>query len=164
MFAAERPIAAPYSAPVRPSVLLAVAVGGVLGAMTRVGIGEAFFPTDPEIAPNGLDFPWATLIVNIAGCLLIGLANPLLQSWASRPTPAWTAARMEWVRSFIVVGFLGGFTTFSALAAETWLIAGDQAIGLALVYLLATVVGGLLAVAVGSTLAQTMRGRAGEST
>ena len=131
----------------RPGFLLAIAVGGVLGACARIGLSEWLSPSDPEIAPNGLAFPWATLLVNVVGCLLIGIANPLLQRAASsRLSPA----GVETLRGFVVIGFLGGFTTFSALAAETWLVSGDLGVGVAGAYVAATLVAGLLAVALGA--------------
>jgi CrcB protein len=55
-------------------------------------------------------FPYATLIVNAAGCLLIGLALP---AWNRAPVLS------EPLRLLLVVGFLGGFTTFSAFGHET---------------------------------------------
>ena len=76
--------------------LLAVAGGGALGAVLRYALTLLF--------PASL-FPWAILGINIAGSFLIGL----LMAW-------W--AELEWFQSwgrlFLVVGILGGFTTFSA--------------------------------------------------
>ena len=62
----------------------------------------------------GKNFPWGTLGVNIIGSFLIGIASAfLLGKFAS----------MElWVRYFLIAGFLGGFTTFSAFSLETMLL------------------------------------------
>ncbi len=108
---------------------LLAALGGALGALARWGVAEALPRTDGG-------WPWATLLVNLTGCLLMGL---LLGALAARdPEPAWA-------RPFLAVGVLGGFTTFSAFAVEVVDLAGAGALG----YLLASVVGGVLAVAAG---------------
>lgn len=78
---------------------LIVAVGGVIGASARWGVGRVL-----ENPPSG--FPWATFIVNVIGCLLVGLAARRM----TRHSDAWLGA---------VVGVLGGLTTFSAFAVET---------------------------------------------
>ncbi len=109
------------------------ALGGALGALARWGVAEALPRTDGG-------WPWATLLVNLTGCLLMGL---LLGALAARdPEPAWA-------RPFLAVGVLGGFTTFSAFAVEVVDLADAGALATALGYLLASVVGGVLAVAAG---------------
>ena len=82
--------------------LITVGFGGALGAMARYLAGQ--------LAQRifGTSFPWGTLAVNISGCFLIGLACGLLQT-EEASTP----------RLFIIVGVLGGFTTFSAFGYET---------------------------------------------
>lgn len=110
-------------------VVLLVSVGGVLGALGRYGVAEVL-PT--------ANWPWATLVVNLVGSLAIGLLVPLL------PESRW--------RPFLVTGFLGGFTTFSALALDaTVLLDGGQAV-LALAYIAVSVLGGLLLAAAGARL------------
>lgn len=84
----------------RVSILL-VGLGGAVGSVVRYSIGLAF---------AGASFPYATLIVNGLGCLLIGLALP---AWDRAPVLS------EGWRLVLVVGFLGGFTTFSAFGHET---------------------------------------------
>ncbi|HEX6938900.1 MAG TPA: fluoride efflux transporter CrcB [Longimicrobiales bacterium] len=83
-------------------LLVAVAVGGALGALARLGLagwvqGWA-----------GPSFPWGTLAVNAAGSLLLGLALRLLEGIAAPPE----------ARAFVTVGFLGAFTTFSTFSYE----------------------------------------------
>lgn len=78
---------------------LLVAGGGVAGAFVRLFMGE-MIPRDAS------SFPVATLLANICGCLLIGLAARRLD----RTSDSWAVA---------VTGFLGGLTTFSAFAVET---------------------------------------------
>jgi fluoride exporter len=117
---------------VRVAYLLA-ALGGAVGALARWGVAEAL----PR--PDG-GWPWATLLANLTGCLLMGV---LLGALATRdPEPAW-------VRPFLAVGVLGGYTTYSAFAVEVVDLADAGAVAGALGYVLASVVGGVLAVAAG---------------
>ena len=81
--------------------VLLVGLGGFCGAVTRYGVGRLF---------SGAAFPYATLTVNVIGSLLIGLLATLL---AAR------SGESESLRLFLVVGFLGAFTTFSAFSLET---------------------------------------------
>lgn len=103
-----------------------VAAGGVVGAIGRWGVGELVNGTSSG-------FPWATFVVNVVGCLLIGLATRRLV----RGSDAWLG---------VVVGVLGGFTTFSAFAVETRALLDDGHGVTALVYVGASVVVGLAAV------------------
>ncbi len=108
---------------------LLVAGGGALGAWLRYAVGRL-------IAPSA--FPWATLLVNAAGCFATGL----LVGWLARQ-----GADSDGWRLLLGVGLLGGFTTFSAFSLEVvGLIqrgAVAQATGYAMVSVLAGV-GGLL--------------------
>lgn len=90
-------------------------------------------------------FPWATWIINIAGCFIIGLLLGFLerQQLASPD-----------VRLLIVTGFCGGYTTFSTFAAENFnLLQGGQT-GIALLYITTSVTIGILAVWLGLSLAR----------
>lgn len=88
------------------STWLAVALGGAVGSLLRYALGLW-----ARVAVPG--FPLATLTVNAIGGLCIGLLFALT---ASRPdTP-------EWLRTGLVTGVLGGFTTFSAFSLETLLL------------------------------------------
>ena len=120
-----------------PLILGAIAVGGLVGAEARYGLARAL-PHDPG------SFPWATLVTNLAGCLLIGVLMAVL---ASRPRPPQLA------RPFLGVGILGGFTTFSTYAVDLRQLLGHDRPALAAAYLSLTLVAGLLAVAVGLRLA-----------
>jgi len=83
--------------------LILIAVGGAAGSVLRYLIGGAV----QHLSPRG--FPIGTLSVNVLGCLLIGiLASHFLNVQA--------AASM---RALLIVGFCGGFTTFSAFSHET---------------------------------------------
>ncbi|MGY4911687.1 CrcB family protein [Micromonospora aurantiaca (nom. illeg.)] len=114
------------------AVLGVIAAGGVLGALARAGT-QAAVPQQPGA------FPWATFAVNVVGCLLIGVLMAVL---AARPAHPLT-------RPFLGVGVLGGFTTFSAYAVDAQRLLADGAAGTAGVYLAATVLGALAAVATG---------------
>ena len=114
-----------------------VFVFGGLGAMARVGVAH-FFPVRA--------LPWGTLLVNIAGCLAIGA---LYHYFESRPplVGPWRVA--------LIGGFLGGFTTFSALGLETWQLLQSGRALTALLYALGSVVLGVAAVAAGIALARS---------
>ena len=116
----------------RVAYLLA-ALGGALGALARWGVAEAL------PSPAG-GWPWATLLVNLTGCLLIGVLTGVLA--ARDPEPAWA-------RPFLAVGVLGGYTTYSAFAVEVVTLTDAGALATAAAYVLASVVGGVLAVAAG---------------
>ncbi|CAE7939395.1 crcB2, partial [Symbiodinium sp. KB8] len=80
--------------------------------------------------------PWETLLVNLTGCLLIGLAASRIEPGSDR-----------WL--FGVTGLLGGFTTFSAFSNETRALLDTDRVGTAVAYVAVTLAGGLLAVAAG---------------
>ncbi len=117
---------------------LLAASGGALGALARWGLSLAL--------PSPGGWPWATLLVNHSGCLLLGA---LLAPLAHRsPQPSWA-------RPFLGVGVLGGYTTYSTFAVEVVDLVDDGAVALAIGYLLASVVGGILAVALGARAVRT---------
>ena len=113
--------------------LLLVMIGGAAGAGLRYGAGRyasAFGGGDP--------FPWATLFVNLAGSLLIGLLAGLLLDVG---TGAVAAHRPLWL--LLGVGVLGGFTTFSALSLEVFTLIGRGQPALAFLYAAGSLVAGL---------------------
>lgn len=119
--------------------LFLVMLGGAIGAGARHLTGRA------ALALWGPGFPWGTLIVNLAGGMLMGLLA------------GWLAARAsgdDALRYLLGVGVLGGFTTFSAFSLETanMLQRGDH--GVALLYILASVAGSILALFAGLQLAR----------
>jgi fluoride exporter len=116
-------------------VVLAVSVGGGVGAMARL----AAHRVAPEV--------WATLAVNLAGCALIGVLVVLTtEVWQVHPL----------VRPFLGTGFLGGFTTFSTYALDghgLW-VAGDRAAAAG--YLVGTLLGCVAATAAAITLTRSV--------
>lgn len=111
---------------------IAVALGAAFGASGRWWIGEA-------LASDG--FPWATLLVNVVGCAVIGWCAIRLQ----RGTVVWYA---------VVTGLLGGFTTASAFAVETRDLVADGRPAVAAAYVITSLVLGLAAVSSTRTWAQ----------
>jgi CrcB protein len=93
-------------------VLAAVAAGGAAGAVLRVWLSSAIQRLGPS-AGTPADFPLATLVVNVAGSLAIGVLYVLLVERLAASLP---------LRGLLMAGLLGGFTTFSAFALETLLL------------------------------------------
>ncbi len=117
------------------STWLLVAAGGALGAMARWSLGILF--------ASGGEFPWATLSINIAGSLAIGLV------WGAWSDAAWF---VSWGRALLVSGLLGGFTTYSAFSLETVNLLTSARTGTAFAYVAATVTGCLAAAWLGQRL------------
>ena len=114
---------------------LFVAVGGVLGVLARWGINRLTFHTETLI--------WSTVGINIVGSFLLGLL--VAEDWFGTD-----------VREGLGVGFLGGFTTFSTFSVQIVLEADAGEPGRALAYLLASVVGGVLAAAAGYAIGRRL--------
>jgi fluoride exporter len=125
------------------AVLGVIAAGGVLGAEARAGIAT-LLPTPAGGVPVG------TLLVNVTGCLLIGVLMVLVVE-AERGHPL--------TRPFLGVGVLGGYTTFSGYAVDAQrLFAGGHA-GIAVAALAATPVLALVAVTVAARFTRWARRR-----
>ena len=122
-----------------------VALGGTVGTALR----EVLALSAP--APAGT-VPWTILGINLVGSALLGL---LLEVLARRGPDE---GRRRDLRLLVGTGALGGFTTYSALAVDTALLAGT-APALALAYGLGTVVAGLAAAALGIVAGRALHGR-----
>ncbi len=118
--------------------LLVVGLGGFLGSILRYLMGLLVV----QLSRQGA-FPWGTAIVNVLGCLLIGLLGRWFESADQVPLQ---------LRLFLMVGLLGGFTTFSAFGYETLLLLRDRHHALALMNVLAQLSLGLSAVWMGYQL------------
>jgi CrcB protein len=117
-----------------PWTLALISVGGMAGASARYALEEAWPHAD-----GGL--PWATLFINVSGCLLIGVLMVAVTEAGPR-NPLW--------RPVLGVGVLGGYTTLSTYAVQVQQAVQAGAPGLALGYLFGTVAAALVAVAVGT--------------
>ena len=122
---------------------LLVFAGGGLGALCR------FAATSLVGRSLGTKFPWGTMAVNVAGSLAMGLVI----AWLGR-----RSAGDAHLRLLLATGFLGGFTTFSAFALDTanMVERGDPVAALS--YVLASVVGGLIALFAGLMIVRALSG------
>ena len=112
---------------------VAVAIGGALGSLARHGVNHLV-----QARWLTLRFPLATAIVNLVGCLVIGVLAGLIAS--NR-----LALGLYW-REFIFVGILGGFTTFSSFGLDTFTLTQTHSGAYAILNVALQVIGGLLAV------------------
>ncbi len=116
---------------------LVVLAGAGLGGLARYALGTWI------MARSGGRFPLGTFLINISGSFLIGLLMTLLtERW--QPHPNW--------RLFLVVGVLGGYTTFSTLEYETLQAVRDGERWMGLLYVTGSVLFGYLAVWLGVAL------------
>ena len=120
---------------------LLVFLGGGIGSMLRYGLAGAV-----QARVDG--FPWGTLAVNAAGCLVIGL---LWGAAEVRGVPAGSQLRL-----LLFAGLLGGFTTFSSFGLETLLLVETGQWPQALAYAGSSLVGGVVLVGVGLVTARAL--------
>jgi CrcB protein len=110
---------------------LAVAVGGALGAMARYAVSIWVFNYSSD------KFPYATLSVNVLGSFIMGILFVIIVERAALPAE---------MRSLLMVGFLGAFTTFSTFSLDALSLWQNGHLFVALVYVLATVILCLVAI------------------
>nr|WP_286675131.1 fluoride efflux transporter CrcB [Pseudomonas subflava] len=118
-------------------MVVAVALGGMLGTLVRYASGSWVTSHFPQ------HFYGATLAVNLVGCLLIGYLYGLFLMRPEVP---------EALRAGLMVGFLGGLTTFSSFSLDTLRLLENGQAPMAIGYVAASVLGGLLATWAGLTL------------
>ncbi len=111
-------------------LILAVAVGGAVGTLVRFATGTWIAANWPQ------HFSLGTFLVNIVGCLLIGLLYGFFLMRPELPIE---------LRAGLIVGFLGGLTTFSSFSLDTLRLLESGQLPLALGYAALSVFGGLLA-------------------
>lgn len=117
---------------------LLIALGGAAGSCARHAVGTFV------AARAGASFPWGTVVANVSGCFLIGA---VLTALLARPDPD------ERWRLLLVVGFCGGYTTFSTFAWETDRLLDGRSFGPAVANVVGSVVAGLAALRVGAFVA-----------
>jgi fluoride exporter len=118
-------------------LVLAVALGGGLGAVSRYGIDTLI---ERRVESS---LPWATFTINVSGCLAVGFIIAALVDRHRAP---------QWLRVGLVMGFCGGYTTFSTFAQETLDATQARDVGVALAYVTASVALGVTAVLIGGWL------------
>jgi CrcB protein len=121
--------------------IAAVAIGGALGSVLRYLISSWF------VARVGTSFPWGTFVINVSGSLLIGI---VLQLALSR------TGLNPYLRLFFATGILGGYTTFSSYAFETYTLAGSAAPLQSVAYALGSVIAGVTAAYAGTLLVRAL--------
>jgi fluoride exporter len=113
-----------------------LSVGGVLGVNARFWLGVVINRWTSS------QFPWATFTINITGSFAIGLCTAVLARWLPHPH----------ARLLVIVGFLGGYTTFSSYSIESLTLWERGERSLCLAYLLGSVVAGITAVVFGTAV------------
>ncbi len=134
------------------AVLVVIALGGVIGAEARYGLG-VLLPHDPG------QWPLATWVINVSGCFLIGVLMTVITELTSPH---------RLVRPFLGVGVLGGYTTFSTAMVDVQQLILARHAGAALGYMLATLGAAVVATFLGMALGRAsavlwlrLRGRSG---
>ena len=114
-----------------------IGIAGAIGVLTRHAV--------QQLVPRHGGVPWGTLLVNASGAFILGFLFTMI------------VRRFEvamWIQEALLVGFLGGYTTFSAFSLETFLMIEHGRILLAVGYGLVRVIGGVAAVFAGIHLAR----------
>jgi fluoride exporter len=123
------------------AAVAAVATGGAIGSVLRFLIGTW------SLQWLGPGFPWGTFAINVSGSFAIGLVLTLAETRVGLP---------PYMRLFVATGVLGGYTTFSAFAYETYLLSRDAFSAQSLWYGLGSVVAGVAAVLLGILLGRAV--------
>lgn len=122
-------------------VAVAVALGGALGALARYGVDRAIERRSLAL------FPWSTFAINVSGCLVIGVVVAALVDRHHAPA---------WLRVGLVMGVVGGYTTFSTFAQETLDLLESRDVAVAAAYSLGSLAGGVVAVLAGMRLGRLL--------
>ena len=122
-------------------VIAGVALGGALGASARYLLDRLIEGRSESV------FPWATFLINLSGCFLIGLISATLIDRHHLPA---------WVRVGLVMGVIGGYTTFSTFAQEGLDLVDARDLLAAVAYIGGSVVLGIVAVYLGRTTGRVL--------
>jgi CrcB protein len=125
--------------------LVLVGLGGCIGSCLRYGLGGWILRLR-----GAATFPWETLVINVLGCLVLGLLAGLSE------TRGWFAGA---TRAFLFIGVLGGFTTFSAFGYETFQLLRAGQAGSAAVSVVAQIVLGVGGMWAGHALSLAIGGK-----
>jgi fluoride exporter len=117
-----------------------LSIGGVLGVNARYWLGIIINRW------TGVQFPWATFAINISGSFAIGFLSELLARWLPHPH----------ARLLVVVGFLGGYTTFSSFSFESLALWERGELALCMAYMGGSVAAGFAAVVLGAALGREL--------
>lgn len=123
-------------------LLVAIGFAGALGALARYGVSLV------ALRWLGEEFPYGTLFVNLSGCFLLGVIAELTME---------DAGLAPETRAIVGTGFVGAFTTFSTFGVETYRAMQAGSWGVAASNVAINVVGGILLVAAGMSLAAALR-------
>ena len=114
---------------------LAVAIGGALGSVARYALSSWIF----DITSH--KFPYATLIVNVAGSFVMGILFVVVVERAALPAE---------MRSLLMIGFIGAFTTFSAFSLDALGLWQNGHVLMSVIYMITTVI--LCLIAIGTAI------------
>lgn len=120
---------------------LFIMLGGALGSAARFWVGTTV------AGRMGTRFPFGTLIINISACFIIGLSLEFLNHHADL-SPSW--------RFLVPIGFVGAYSTFSTFEWEAFSNLSHGTFWIGILYVAVSLVSGLIAVALGVTLAKTL--------
>ena len=120
---------------------LAVAIGGALGSVVRYALSSWIF----DITSH--KFPYATLIVNVAGSFVMGILFVVIVERAALPAE---------MRSLLMIGFIGAFTTFSAFSLDALGLWQNGHVLMSVIYMITTVILCLVAISTAIWLTRLM--------
>ena len=120
---------------------LAVAIGGALGSVARYALSSWIF----DITSH--KFPYATLIVNVAGSFVMGILFVIVVERAALPAE---------MRSLLMIGFIGAFTTFSAFSLDALGLWQNGHVLMSVIYMITTVILCLVAISTAIWLTRLM--------
>src|SRR4051812_397072 len=122
-------------------VIVGVALGGALGASARYGLDRLIEARSTSV------FPWSTFTINVTGCFVMGVVTAALVDRHHLPA---------WLRVGLVVGVIGGYTTFSTFAQETYDVGDIHHVAIAVAYVVASVAVGVSAIYAGGRIGRLL--------